>query len=116
MDEHEMNATAHFDEEVQEIFLRYSWPGNVRQLEGVVERAVVHAGVRNGHVEIHASHLPARLREPEPSEAVNRAPLTVELVEATLRQGQGNRSEAARQLGVHRNTIARRAPSEKSAS
>ncbi len=30
-----------FSEEVKEIFLLYSWPGNIRQLKNVIERAVI---------------------------------------------------------------------------
>jgi DNA-binding NtrC family response regulator len=107
IDEHGLDATPQFDEAVQEIFLAYAWPGNVRELRDVVERAVVHAGVCRGAVEIRPAHLPGRVRTSKPTGLANRRALTVDLVEATLRQVNGNRSEAARQLGVHRNTIGR---------
>ncbi len=44
---------------------RYPWPGNVREIENVIERAVVLAGP--GEAEISAGLLPANLRLGEPA-------------------------------------------------
>jgi DNA-binding NtrC family response regulator len=85
---------------------RYKWPGNVRELKNVVERAVV---LCTG-VTIDLKDLPAELREEsfQPSLGVDGNKLAnVErrlLVEALEKSGW-NASEAARKLGITRNTI-----------
>ncbi|MBI5514190.1 MAG: sigma-54-dependent Fis family transcriptional regulator [Deltaproteobacteria bacterium] len=93
----------------------HRWPGNVRELEHAVERAVV---LCPGDV-IAPEHLglgEAVLREASSMEAPAVAlPLGLTLEEASRRYVQatlgalgGNRSQAARSLGIGRNTLRRR--------
>jgi two-component system response regulator HydG len=98
--------------------IRHAWPGNVRELENVIERAVVlligeHIGERE---------LPGKLLNDSPAEngsetalTAGLAPgltpgLTLEAVERTvimetLKRFGGNKSEAARALGINRKTL-----------
>jgi DNA-binding NtrC family response regulator len=89
---------------------RYDWPGNVRELENVIQRAVVLAA---GPV-LHLEDVPLDVAMPETVSLLARD--TVPLREAadqferqyvlrTLERTQWNVSRAARQLGVHRNTV-----------
>jgi len=89
---------------------RYDWPGNVRELENVIHRAVVLAG---GPV-VHLQDVPLDVAMPETVAVLARD--TVPLREAcdqferqyvlrTLERLSWNVSRAARQLGVHRNTV-----------
>ncbi|NUP09580.1 MAG: sigma-54-dependent Fis family transcriptional regulator [Polyangiaceae bacterium] len=63
-------------EAAREALLRYGWPGNLRELRNVLDRAVV----LSGEHEIEAAHLPAKVtgastRESSPQLAGPRAPL-----------------------------------------
>jgi DNA-binding NtrC family response regulator len=85
----------------------HGWPGNVRELEHCIESAVVlAAGPR-----ILPSDLP--LDAPRVDRVVFTSPLVPlrDLEDAYLRWAadrcDGNRSEAARLLGIGRNTLAR---------
>jgi DNA-binding NtrC family response regulator len=92
---------------------RYPWPGNVRELENVIERAVVLAE----GPEVTARDLPAELREAAAAEPVARETgrsyhAAVEefkrgLLASTLRRTGGNRTRAARLLGLQRTYLAR---------
>jgi DNA-binding NtrC family response regulator len=92
---------------------RYPWPGNVRELENVVERAVV---LSEGP-EIVPRDLPAEIREAGTAPGLAReAPRhyhsCVEefkrgLIASTLRRTGGNRTQAARLLGLQRTYLAR---------
>jgi DNA-binding NtrC family response regulator len=92
---------------------RYSWPGNVRELENVIERAVVLTESR----EITPEDLPAELREGPVGDDVARDSTrgyhaAVEefkrgLILSTLRRTAGNRTMAARLLGLQRTYLAR---------
>ena len=96
-------------EEAMAHLVSYRWPGNVRELIHVIQRSAVLAG---GEV-IDVPNLPEPVRderarsEPEPDEggvtlreAV--AALEKRLILRALARAGGNRSEAARQLGIGR--------------
>jgi DNA-binding NtrC family response regulator len=95
-------------EPAMERLFAYDWPGNVRELIHVVERASVLSG---GEV-IDSSHLPQALitqpaRAPDPLETTRTlheavADLERRMIEKALERAKGNRSEAARQLGIAR--------------
>jgi transcriptional regulator with AAA-type ATPase domain len=88
--------------------LRYPWPGNVRELRNVVERALVLAE----GTELTVNDLPERLAVLAP--ATTRAPAPMRdrlddverraLVDA-LRESGGNRTHAARKLGISRRAL-----------
>jgi two-component system response regulator AtoC len=99
--------------EVLTALREYEWPGNVRELQNVIERAVVLA---EGPV-IQPSDLPLDVLLPKHREKVRTAdhlPLKNateeferQIVLRVLERVGGNQSEAARILGLHRNTINR---------
>ncbi|KHK00627.1 PAS domain S-box protein [Desulfovibrio sp. TomC] len=97
-------------EEVMGILMDYPWPGNVRELKYAME----HACVLCPEGEVGIAHLPRELLSPvvpQPAAATVRPPwrggLTRESIASALRQTQGNRSQAARLLGVDRRTLYR---------
>jgi len=88
----------------------HAWVGNVRELRNVVERAVV---VADGET-LRAEHLPDEWRAEPAAEVPASGPLlSLRDLEArhiarVLAATQGQIGEAARILGVHRNTLARK--------
>jgi two-component system, NtrC family, response regulator AtoC len=102
------NGPRTLSEPAAQALLAYSWPGNVRELENGIRAAV--ALSRGKTLEV--SELPARVRDAHKSrgessrvdlEALERAH-----IERVLRETGGNRSEAARQLGIDRVTLYRK--------
>jgi DNA-binding NtrC family response regulator len=94
-----------------DLLQRHQWAGNVRELRNVIERAALLAG---GPV-LSADHLPEEWRTgADGTMAVEANPLaSLEEVEArhlarVLAHTRGHIGEAARILGVHRNTLARK--------
>ena len=98
-------------EDAMALLHAYAWPGNVRELVHVIQRAAALAG---GEI-IDVGSLPEALREGRPRggdvaaaaaepttlrEAV--AALEARMIRAALARANGNRSEAARQLGIAR--------------
>jgi PAS domain S-box-containing protein len=96
--------------EVLDTFMEYPWPGNVRELEHVMEHAFVlcHGGT------ITLKHLPPDIRNfdgprPRPHALGSvKAPLDAEEIVKALRQTAGNKTDAARLLGISRRTIYRK--------
>jgi transcriptional regulator with PAS, ATPase and Fis domain len=95
----------------------HSWPGNVRELRNVVERAAIHSGsdgaVRARHLMMQLPALRAVTSDDAIGEIVlSRGGTTLAEIEAhaarlTLEHTRGNRSAAARMLGISRPTLAR---------
>ena len=90
--------------------VRYAWPGNVRELENVVERAIIL--LMGEH--ISERELPERLLTTPQVESIADAfsmdTLTLEDVEhvvirETLKRFDGNKTEAAKVLGITRKTL-----------
>jgi DNA-binding NtrC family response regulator len=87
--------------------LRHAWPGNIRELRNVLERAMI---VGRGAEQIEVRHLPADVRDssaPSSEQHVARTLEEVERVhiERTLRVHNANRTHAARELGISRATL-----------
>jgi transcriptional regulator with PAS, ATPase and Fis domain len=83
---------------------RHSWPGNVRELANAIERAALLAPAD----ELEIEHLlPAPARVPAAFAAEERTIKGVEkaLILRVLEESEGNRSRAARVLGVNRATL-----------
>jgi transcriptional regulator of acetoin/glycerol metabolism len=90
------------------LLVAHDWPGNVRELENAVEHAFVLC--RGSRIE--ARHLPEQLR----GQAVVRTDLSTAVAAAestaireALRRNRNNRAAAARELGMHRATLFRKA-------
>jgi len=92
--------------EAMKIMTDYAWPGNVRELKAALEYAFVIAEAGLIGPEQLPEHLLAgRPRPSRPARAA--ADPRAALIEA-LRRSEGNKSQAARLLGVSRDTVSNR--------
>ena len=88
-------------------FVGHEWPGNLRELRSVVEYSVIHASAA-GAIQIDPEHLPERLREPQLSLGDLPADTRRSVIDWMLQKSEGNRTQTAARLGIHRNTVTRR--------
>ena len=94
-------------DEVMEIFMRYPWPGNIRELRHSMEHAFV---LCRGPV-ICPDHLPAEMRgRHDTVPSMNRRPAAEEREEilTVLDRTYWNKAQAARLLGIDRSTLYRK--------
>jgi DNA-binding NtrC family response regulator len=103
-------AKSGISEEVMECLQRYSWPGNVRQLENVIERAVL---LSKGS-QIEADDLPPSVLEQCRGTKDNSARQTLKtalegperaILRAALEANHWNRQETAKALDINRTTL-----------
>ncbi|HZI77584.1 MAG TPA: sigma-54 dependent transcriptional regulator, partial [Gemmatimonadales bacterium] len=101
------------DSEAQRRLLAYDWPGNIRELQNVLERAVLLAeqGVI-GPEHLATNLLPAAASSPEPETLPSAALRPLEDIERehvirVLAATGGNREESSRILGISRRTLTR---------
>ena len=97
-------------EDVMATLMTHNFPGNVRELENIIEHAFVLC--RGGLIEMH--HLPPPLRGPGETstptqwQGLSLADLEkIHIVDA-LRRHAGNRKAAARELGINPSTLYRK--------
>ncbi len=100
-----------FSDEAMEVLVNYEYPGNIRELENIVERAVVLCNEE----EILAKHLPQELGQYALKvyrQASQRFPTLeeneVEYVSWVLKQVDGNKTRAAEVLGIDRVSLWRK--------
>ncbi len=100
-------APTRLGDEVLERLLAHGWPGNLRELRNVLERALLLA---RGQDQVAVEHLPAEFRaRPGPFDR-RHTPLTMAEVERmhierTLKHHKGNRTRTAEELGISRATL-----------
>jgi len=96
--------------EVTAALLAYDFPGNVRELENIIEHCFV---LCEGEI-IEAKHLPASVRpalkadKSEDSEPATIKQMEIILITQALRRNEGNKTAAAKQLGIDKSTLFRK--------
>jgi two-component system response regulator HydG len=98
-----------FTPQAMDLLIHYPWPGNIRELENAVERAVVLlTGEYISERELPLSIAGTVVPEPDDAEETAIQPLVEvekEVILAALEKTGGNKTEAARQLGITRKTL-----------
>ncbi len=94
--------------EAMQILVNYHWPGNVRELQNIIERA---CALAKGNVLTPSDiHLDVRPTKSSGSGGFFPDGMTLEqwedeMVQEALRRANGNKSQAARLLGLSRNAL-----------
>ena len=104
-------------EDAARVFLAYDWPGNVRELKNVIERIMA----LNQSEEILLEHLPLeikpQLKPPAPDilkkaaieeKFVSLSELEKRYIRIVLKHTGGNKSQAAKILGIHFTSLLRK--------
>jgi len=95
--------------EAMQILVNYHWPGNVRELQNIVERACALAkGSVLGPSDIHLDVRPSKAANSPGGflpEGMTLEQWEDEMVQEALRRANGNKSQAARLLGLSRNAL-----------
>jgi PAS domain S-box-containing protein len=97
-----------FHPQVFAAFYAYGWPGNIRELENAIERAVVMCGT--DHIVLH--DLPTEIQQayPEGMESFAGNPIYLakkHALEEVLQRNDGSVTATACELGLHRSTVYR---------
>lgn len=96
-------------DEVMSRLMNYEYPGNIRELENIMEQAFVLC--RGGLIELH--HLPPELsplgkKSPTASHPMSLQAMEKYLITETLQRHHGNRKKTARDLNIDPSTLYRK--------
>jgi DNA-binding NtrC family response regulator len=99
-----------FHPEVMRIFMGASWPGNIRELENTVERAVILCrGEQITVLELPPQLLPDKSDEQNIAVSLSATPtlrdMERQMIRSTLAENGGNKSKTAKILGIARQTL-----------
>ncbi|RLL47781.1 PAS domain-containing protein [Oceanobacillus piezotolerans] len=110
-DQYQISAPR-FDESALNMLLHYHWPGNVRELRNLIQRIVILSESpivseddillfqqRDGHIP-ERKKVKQKHTLPQEKESIEK-----HLIEETLLQTNGNKSQAAKKLGISRVTL-----------
>ena len=104
--ERNRKAVKGFTPRAMDLLIHYDWPGNIRELENAIERSVVlltgeYISERELPLAIASQPLPLMTEQAiQPLVEVEK-----EVILAALEKTGGNKTEAARQLGITRKTL-----------
>lgn len=92
--------------EALRVLQTYHWPGNIRELKNVLERAIiVRASGTIGPADIIIGVAPAPSTPGAVRETLNLEDMEKRLIQKALQAASGNKSEAARLLGITRRAL-----------
>ncbi|NOX35022.1 MAG: PAS domain-containing protein [Deltaproteobacteria bacterium] len=96
------------EKKVLQAFMSHEFPGNIRELENIIEHAFVLCS--EGYIQLN--HLPGfLLLPPDASDKKDNDPVKsaqIKLITDALTRNNYNRSAAAKDLGIHKSTLFRR--------
>lgn len=94
-----------FSKEVWEVFNTYHWPGNIRELQNIIQRAVLLSDTD----EVQLSTLPIEIKEPKTAKTnsgnLSKAEFEKDQILKALKRTNYNKSKAAKLLQVTRKTL-----------
>ena len=104
------NAVVRLSREAEQCLQRYNWPGNVRELENYCQRlALLQPGQLIQPEDLTEVMRPdVQVNSPQfslPPSGIDLAQVELDLIEQALDMAAGNRSKAARLLGISRDTL-----------
>jgi DNA-binding NtrC family response regulator len=102
--------------EALKLLMDFHWPGNVRELQNIIERAIALSpgdSVEAGDIRfdtaapraVPAGSTPEDSRMPFPPAGMSLDQFEDEIIREALRRANGNKSQAARLLGLSRNAL-----------
>jgi DNA-binding NtrC family response regulator len=97
-----------FSPQIKKALQEYNWPGNIRELENTIERAVVLSPgdeIRIEDLIYHGIGTKFSLLHPAGGEFHTLEKIEKEYIQAALSAHQGNRSQTAKVLGIDRKTL-----------
>jgi transcriptional regulator with PAS, ATPase and Fis domain len=103
-------SVAGITNEALQIMKKYTWPGNIRELENVLERAM---NISDDHM-IYPEHLPMHLKRAVGEVVIESGPKSLEetileaekeAIKSALIQAKGNKVQASKALGIHRSVL-----------
>jgi two-component system response regulator FlrC len=92
----------------QKLMLGYSWPGNARELDNVIQRALVLQAkgiIDPEHLQLSGNVTELCANTHDSSQSKNLQTNEFELIEKTLQEYSGNRQRVAEMLGVSERTL-----------
>lgn len=93
----------YIDQEVIDLFMKLPWKRNVRELKNTIERAITYSTSQRLDKELLLKCLEQGAVEPVLEEKM----FTFEQIVKVLKEANGNRTKAAKMLGIHRSTFLR---------
>ncbi|NQU44766.1 sigma 54-interacting transcriptional regulator [bacterium] len=98
------------DSRTMSLLMAHDWPGNIRELENVIERAFILCD--SGRIQ--AGHLPEELMRrrgagsPQTDMRMARDLVEIHAIQLAFERHHGNRNAVARELGIHKSTLFRK--------
>lgn len=114
------NCSMRIAEEVYPVLLRYTWPGNIRELENAMERAInitdgdeiklehLMRNILENHASQHAFSAAPTSFSDKPENHLNLKSDEYQFILSGLKQTGGNVAKAAELLGISRRTLYRK--------
>lgn len=103
---HNSPAVVHFSKKAMELLVAYPWPGNIRELQNVVERCLILRDgdeIKRGDIGLEPTVLAAGIDIPP--EGISLPEVEKNLIIKALAMSGGNRSQAARLLQIPRHVL-----------
>jgi two-component system, NtrC family, response regulator HydG len=99
-----------FHPEVMRILMHFAWPGNIRELENTVERAVIlcqgeQITVQELSPQVLSGETHSQEQKTQPVSTPTLRDMEREMIRATLAENNGNKSKSAKILGIARQTL-----------